>query len=274
MTLTITDKEFELIAAFIKKNYGISLKHEKKALVLGRLQQVVMQLGFQTFTEYYKYVVSDTTGQASTVLINHMSTNHTYFMRESEHFDYFKQVALPQISDTIRDKDFRIWCAGCSTGEEAYTLAMILEDFFPQQLMNWDKKLLATDISTKALEKAIKGVYSNEALSTMPAAWKAKYMKRLNDRESAFTDSIKKEIIFRKYNLMSPIMPFKKKFHTIFCRNVMIYFDSETKQRLIQQFYDLTEPGGYLFIGHSESLERNQLGYQYVKPSVYRKPFN
>ena len=271
-TLTITDKEFELLAIYIKKHFGINLKEEKKALVVGRLQQVVLQLGFNSFTEYYNYVIHDTTGKASTTLINQITTNHTYFMREATHFDYLKDIALPQISREITDKDFRIWCAGCSSGEEAYTLAMILEDYFPRQLTTWDKTLLATDISTKALEKAVKGTYLNESLSTLPAMWRSKYLIKTNDFESTFTDTIKKEIVFRKYNLMSPILPFRKKFHIIFCRNVMIYFDSPTKQTLIQQFYEAIEPGGYLFIGHSESLERHQYGFQYVKPSVYRKP--
>lgn len=271
-TLDLTDQEFELLATYIKSKFGISLKHEKKTLVLGRLQRVVMELGFNTFTEYYNYVVSDSTGQASAVLINQISTNHTYFMREASHFDYLKQVALPQLASNIKDKDFRIWCAGCSSGEEAYTLAMLLEDFFPQQLLRWDKKLLATDISTKALEKALLGIYPNEALATLPAAWHAKYIVKKDEFNSTFHQSLKNEILFRKYNLMSPMMPFRKKFHVIFCRNVMIYFDTTTKNRLIQQFYEALEPGGYLFIGHSESLESHKFGFQYVKPSVYRKP--
>lgn len=271
-SLTITAQEFELLAAYIKKHYGINLKEEKKALIVGRLQQVVLQLGFSSFTEYYNYLIQDRTGQASTILINQISTNHTYFMREAVHFDFFKHVVLPELTPTISDKDLRVWCAGCSTGEEAYTLAMILEDYYPKQLVNWDKTLLATDISTKALEKAFKGVYPVEATATMPPTWKTKYLTRINAQETMFTEAIKREILFRKYNLMSPIMPFKKRFHVIFCRNVMIYFDAPTKNRLIQQFYEATEPGGYLFIGHSESLERHQYGYQYIKPSIYRKP--
>lgn len=274
ISLNITDKEFDLISSYIKNNFGISLKHEKKSLVVGRLQQVLMQLGFNTFTEYYNYVINDPTGQASTKLINQISTNHTYFMRESSHFDFLKQVALPQLASKIINRDFRIWCAGCSTGEEAYTLAMILEDFFPQQIMGWDKKLLATDISTQALEKALKGSYTNEALSTLPASWRNRYLIMKDKHSSVFTQSLKNEIVFRKYNLMSPMMPFRKKFHIVFCRNVMIYFDLATKNRLIQQFYEAIEPGGYLFIGHSESLESHKFGFEYVKPSVYRKPLH
>ena len=271
IAISISDEEFALLARYIKNHFGIHLKEEKKTLLVGRLQQVLHQLGMTNFSQYYQYLISDQTGQASNTLINNISTNHTYFMRETDHFDFFKNTAIPNLARNIKDYDFRIWCAGCSSGEEAYTLAMILEDCFGSQFPAWDKKMLATDISTKALEKAVKGIYTEEAIANLPVQWKSNYFDKLNTGLYTVKQRVKNEIYYRKFNLMSNNMPFKKKFHIIFCRNVMIYFDTPTKNKLIQQFYEATEPGGYLFLGHSEALERTKYGYQYVRPSVYRR---
>ncbi|MHB8064854.1 MAG: CheR family methyltransferase, partial [Ruminiclostridium sp.] len=172
---------------------------------------------------------------------------------------------------TISRKDIGIWSAGCSSGEEPYTLAMIIDEFFGIESRNWDTKILATDISSKVLDMAIHGIYENDRIASLPPQWKMNYFKKLDDDKFILIDKIRNEIIFRKFNLMDKIFPFKKKFHVIFCRNVMIYFDNKTKMELIEKFYNLTEPGGYLFIGHSESLGQDNINYKYVIPSVYRK---
>ena len=270
-TLNISNQEFQQIAQYIHAHYGIHLKDEKKTLLVGRLQQLVHKLEMNSFSEYYNYLVTDRTGNAAKSLINHISTNHTYYMRESDHFFFLRDHCLPQISPQKSNRDVRIWCAGCSSGEEAYTLAMILEDFYGSQLPSWDKKLLATDISTQALEKAITGTYSADAVGSLPVLWRTKYLRKVSNLQYEILPKIKEEILFRRFNLMAPTLPFKKKFHAIFCRNVMIYFDGPTKDKLIQQFYEATEPGGYLFLGLSESIDRNLFGYKYVQPSIYRK---
>jgi chemotaxis protein methyltransferase CheR len=171
----------------------------------------------------------------------------------------------------VQNRDIGIWSAGCSTGEEPYTIAMIIDEFFADDKKWWDTRILATDISGKVLEKAGLGIYSSESLSYVPVRWRNKYFRKHGENTYIIDDRIKKEIIFRKFNLMEDIYPLRRKFHVIFCRNVMIYFDKITKDRLVEKFYNFTEPGGYLFIGHSESLNRNESGYKYIMPAVYRK---
>lgn len=239
-------------------------------LIEGRLANVLSEKGFDSFRKYLDYVYSDTTKSEITLLINKLTTNHTFFMRESEHFNFFKEQVLPYLSRTIKDKDLRIWSAGCSYGQEPYTLAMIMQDYFEDKNSLWDKKILATDISVKALQSAEKGEYDEEALEKMPKMWKLNNFKKVNNEIYQINEKLKKEIIFRTFNLMDEF-PFRRKFHVIFCRNVMIYFDAATKNKLIKKFYDMTEPGGYLFIGLSESLNREEMPYKYVMPSVYRK---
>jgi chemotaxis protein methyltransferase CheR len=148
---------------------------------------------------------------------------------------------------------------------------MIIDEFFGKEKFYWDTKVLATDISSKVLEEAKKGVYKNTQTDTLPSKWRLSYLNKIDSECSAFNDKIKSEVIFRKFNLMETVFPFKKKFHVIFCRNVMIYFDSKTKCELVKKFYDLLEPGGYLFIGHSESLNREETNLKYIMPAVYRK---
>jgi len=269
--IAITKEEFRQLADYIKSNYGIQLKEEKQALVTGRLQNVLVEHNFNNFSEYFNYIIKDKTGDAAVTLMNKITTNHTYFMREPEHFFYFRDTVLPYLKKKATGKDLRIWSAGCSSGEEPYTLAMIIDEFFGSEKRGWDAKVLATDISNKALEAAQKAVYNNKEIAPMPSTWKLNYFKKLDATSSVVADSIKNEVIFRRFNLMNQTFSFKKKFDVIFCRNVMIYFNNETKWELVNKFYDLTESGGYLFIGHAESLNRDLTKYKFIMPAVYRK---
>lgn len=267
----ITEKEFRMLADYIKKNFGIHLKTEKMSLVTGRLNSYLEQNKFESFSAFYDYVINDKTGAAVTALMDRITTNHTYFMRESVHFDFFKEKVVPYLVNTINDKDMRIWSAGCSSGEEAYTLEMIVKEVLGDKAPLWDTKILATDISNRVLETAVKGVYTNESISSLPATWRLTYFDKTDATYSTVKDSLKKEVLFRKFNLMEKTYPFRKKFHVIFCRNVMIYFDNETKNEVVNKFYNCLELGGYLFIGHSESINRETSDFKYVMPSVYRK---
>lgn len=269
--VTITDKEFNQLAAYIKEQYGIFLKKEKKQLVIGRLHNVLQEGGFSNFSDYYEYLISEKSGTAVDVLINRITTNHTYFMREPNHFYFFRDEVLPFLKEHVRDRDLRIWCAGCSSGEEAYTLAMITDEFFTEKKMSWDTKILATDISDKVLKAARTGVYRKENMTHLPPLWVMKYFTKQSPELYEINEKIKKEVIYRRFNLMEQLFPFKKKFHVIFCRNVMIYFDQKTKVELTKKFYDMLEYGGYLFIGHSESLFGSKTGFKYIMPAVYRK---
>lgn len=267
--ISINENEFKELTQFLKGNYGINLIN-KKNLIEGRLAPILIKKGFKSFREYLDYVKADTTKCELTTLINKLTTNHTFFMREAEHFRYFKDKVLPYLHSTVKDRDLRIWSAGCSSGEEPYALAMIMEDYFAAEKGLWDKKILATDISVHVLETAEQGIYSSEALTNIPKSWEINYFNNINNNTYTVNKKIKNEVIFRVFNLMDEF-PFKRKFHAIFCRNVMIYFDKETKDRLVRKFYNMTEPGGYLFVGLSESINREEIPYNYVMPSVYRK---
>lgn len=268
--ILMTTKEFSMLAAYIKQKFGVNLGLEKKTLVQGRLHKIIDNMNFTSFKEYYEYVANDKTGKADVELVNAITTNHTFFMRESSHFEYFSNNVLPYLYRVIKDRNLRIWCAACSTGEEAYTLAMLIRDFFSIRSQEWDTKLLATDISLNALAAAKQGCYSAEALACIPAKWRNIYFKKQIDDQYQVIETLKDEVIYRQFNLMNTQFPFKKKFHTIFCRNVMIYFDTPTRQALVRKFYDYLEPGGYLFIGHSEVLDRSS-AFKCIMPAVYRK---
>lgn len=273
MSLSISDREFREMADYIKTHSGIHLKNEKKTMLLSRLEPLLLQLGLDSFTGYIQYLHRNSGGAALSVLVERITTNHTYFMREAEHFDFLQQQVLPQLQSTIRDRDMRLWSAGCSTGEEPYALAMVLDRYFKslQGSAKWDKKILATDLSPAVLDKATKGQYSDEAVRALPPSWRTAYFRQAGDGKLQVSESLKREIIFRKFNLMEENFPFKKKFHIVFCRNVMIYFDIETKLRLLRRFYEAIEPGGYLFIGHTESMDSRLAGFRYVRPAVYQK---
>lgn len=269
--ITITDKEFKQLAVYIKEHYGINLKDEKRTLVTGRLQNELVQKGFRNFTDYYQYILSDNSGNAINTMVNKITTNHTFFMREQDHFYFFKDYILPLFKKEVKDNDLRLWSAGCSSGEEPYTLAMIIDEFFGKEKIWWDTKILATDISSRVLEEAKQGVYGTEELSSLPSHWKTSYFREFDNEKVILIDKIRNEVIYRKFNLMDERYPFKRKFQVIFCRNVMIYFDSETKRELINKFYNSLEYGGYLFIGHSESLGREDTRFKYIMPAVYKK---
>lgn len=192
-------------------------------------------------------------------------------MREAEHFYFFRDRVLPYLAATVKDRDLRVWSAGCSSGQEPYTLAMIIDEYFRDHKHLWDTKVLATDISSKVLNEAKNGIYTYQEVEPLPVLWKLNYFQKSGQEYYKVTDKLKEEVIFRKFNLMEKRFPFRKKFDAIFCRNVMIYFDHKTKIDLINKFYDMLEYGGYLFIGHTESIPRNETEFEYVMPAVYRK---
>lgn len=268
--LTLNENDFRKLITFIKGRYGIDLS-QKRQLIIGRLSNTVVSMGYSTFTEYIEHILSQKNPQDIELMLNKLTTNYTFFLRESAHFDYFRDTVLPYLEKTKRDHVLSIWSAGCSSGQEPYTLSMILKEYFGSKAGNWDSRVLATDISQNALKAAASGIYDEESLSAIPSAWKQKYFKRTNEAGVyQVADVLKNNVIFRTFNLMDPIR-FKLKFDVIFCRNVMIYFDQQTKDALVQRFFNATVPGGYLFIGHSESLNKATTPYKYLMPSAYRK---
>ncbi len=268
--LSINDTQFIRLTDYLKRNFGVNLV-KKRTLIESRLNNYLVKNGFSSYSEYLDYAFGDATGMEIKQILNLLTTNYSYFMREWEHFKYFRDRVLPELAPVLRDGDLRTWSAGCSTGQEPYTLAMILSDFLSDRRLAWDAKVLATDISDKALSCAKEGVYQDDCLKNVPAVWKLSYFNKISGNEWAVNDKLKDEVIFRRFNLLEEEFPFRKKFHVIYCRNVMIYFAEDTKKELISKFYDATANGGYLFIGQSESLDKSETGYQFIMPSIYKK---
>ena len=268
--LTLQDTEFRTLVKYIRENFGINLT-QKRNLIEGRLGNHLQDNGFADYTSYLDHVLSDKSGNELMNLLNRLTTNHTFFMREAAHFDFIRQHALPEFEKTLPGKEIRSWSAGCSSGEEPYTLAMLLHDYFGMAKNRWDTKILATDISQKVLEQARQGRYAASIAENLPAGWAKRYFQPAPGGELIVNDRIKSEIVFRSLNLIQETFPLKSKFHIIFCRNVMIYFEKETKIKLVKKFYDMTEPGGYLFIGHAESIGRDETDYTYIQPAVFQK---
>lgn len=271
MEYTLSDEDFRRIVAYAKSRYGIELG-QKRIIVEGRLKNYLALHGYKSYEQYIDAVLADEQGREAKSFVNLLTTNHTFFMREFEHFEYMREVVLPQLKrKEERTKDLHIWCAAASSGEEPYMIAMILMDFFGVEHREWDTTVLATDISTKVLKKALKGVYAEEQLMNLPEAWRKRYFTKYDEGHSIVKENLREQVLFRQFNLMDPL-PFRKKLHIVFLRNVMIYFDDETRNQLVERVYDFMEPGGYLFIGTTETLDKSSTRFQYVKPSIYKKP--
>ncbi len=268
--ILITEHELNEIITFVKKRSGIDL-NGKRSLVTGRLDHYLARNGYSSYSEYMDAVRRDITGNEAINLVNSITTNHTYFMREFEHFEFLRREVLPELKQKEREaKDLSIWSAACSTGQEPYTLAMVLKEFFGLEYSQWDTKVLATDLDTKALSRAVRGRYSAQQLRDVPEAWKQQHFRQINDAVYEVKPELKREVIFRQFNLMEPF-PFRRKFHVVFLRNVMIYFDDAAKRKLVNKIYEFTEPGGYLVIGATEFIDRSATRFKYVCPSVFRK---
>jgi chemotaxis protein methyltransferase CheR len=274
---TISDKEFKQIRELVYSRFGINLTEQKKALVTGRLNKVLREGGFQSFQDYIDHVTKDESGKALSLLVDRISTNHTYFYREPDHFTFFEEQILPSLiqqQKSIGKKSIRIWIAGCSSGEESYMLAMLIREALGHEVSSWDIGLLATDISTVALGKAEAGIYRKENIIHLPAKLKNKYFKKISDEEFQVSEDLRKMVLHRRLNLMRKSFPFKGTFQAIFCRNVMIYFDQITRDDLLAKFAGVINPDGFFFIGHSETLGRSNTLFNYVMPAVYRRTEN
>lgn len=274
--MEISDKEFSLFSRIIEESSGIKLGIHKKELLKNRLYRRLNLLGLTSFSEYFRYVTEiDKTGHELTQMVTAISTNVTYFFREEDHFDFLRERVLPDIfkrkgKDGL--KKIRCWSAGCSTGEEAYTIAITMCDFFNDGLRDWDIRILATDVSTKVLDTAKRGVYKLSALENVPSHLVKRNFYRGFDMCEGLTmvkRHLKEMVHIRYLNLMDDSFPFKGPFDFIFCRNVMIYFDKPTQRELLSKFHRYLDHGGHLFLGHSEGLTGTHSGFKYVAPAVY-----
>ena len=266
--MTINADDFLRLTTFIKQKYGIDLIN-KQQLVECRLNNYVENSKYTSFTDFLNAAFADKSGIEIANIINRLTTNHTYFNRESDHFVHLAKELLPKKEKEIMNHQLCIWSAGCSFGNEPYNVAMCIDDYFGFRKSAWDCKILATDISFNALDKAKRGVYSAESIKELPAAWQQRYFTKLKDGTYQVVPKIRKEVVFRYHNLMEPIA-FKKTFDLILCRNVMIYFDEPTREHLCSRFYDNMNHDAFLYIGHTETINNKELDR--VRPAIYRKP--
>lgn len=260
---------------------GIKMSPAKLPMLQSRLQRRLKALGLSSLDEYQSYLFDSAQGEEERVhFINAITTNKTDFFREPQHFDYLVRTALPALdageNPDLRERSWhlKLWCAGCSSGEEPYTLAMILSEFGAHR-RNFDFSLLATDISTKVLDHARLGIYDEDRIDPVPQAWRPKYLLRSKDREQKqvrLRPELRSKISFHRLNFMAADYGVKELFEVIFFRNVMIYFDKPTQEAVINKLCRNLVPGGYLFVGHSESLAGLNLPVKSVALAVYRKP--
>lgn len=273
MQQELQHEDFIKLLTFVQKNYGIDLS-KKKQLIQSRLQSTLYAEGYANFSQYVEHITKTNNRDDIEHLLNKLTTNYTYFLREAEHFEFFRDTILPYLIATKKGKkSLNIWSAGCSSGEEPYTISMFIKEFLGSQASLWDTRVLATDISMDVMRAAQKGEYAAESLKNLPEAWKKRYFRKSpsDPTKVLVSDELKRNVIYRPFNLMDPIK-FKTSFDVIFCRNVMIYFDQPTKDALVSRFFHATVPGGYLLIGHSESVNRAATNYSYIMPATYRKP--
>ncbi len=266
--IKLTDEEFIVLVNHVKKEYGIDLS-KKRALIEGRLYNTMIEKKLSSFSQYMNLLFKDKTGNEAINLINRLSTNHTFFMREPQHFEFIQNSILPFWEENNKIRNINIWSAGCSSGEEAYSIAMTLDDYFGYNKELWNIKIIATDISTNSLEKAKRGIYIESNVSNVPELWKKKYFIDNKDGTFKICDKIRKSVIFKPFNLMNDFS--YQHFDLIFCRNVMIYFDLKTREELINKFYNATKKDSFLFVGHAEVINRSSTKYKYVKPAIYKR---
>lgn len=270
----LKDADFQKISRLIYDQAGICLSEGKEALVKSRLGKRIREGQFGSFRNYYDHVVNDASGKELVQLLDSISTNFTSFFREGQHFDFLRSELMPELMETKRDREkkLRFWSAGCSSGEEPYSIAITLLEAIKNP-STWDVRILATDISTKVLGVAGSGVFRKDRVQSIPRDLLKKYFLRGDGNWKDFVrvkDSLKQHIHFKRLNLMAPFR-FNEPFDCIFCRNVMIYFDSKTRKHLVNRFYECLDKDGAFLIGHSESLTGIKNSFKYVRPAVYRK---
>jgi chemotaxis protein methyltransferase CheR len=262
--------EFLKISQMVYDYCGVDLRHGKESLIAARLGKKLREFQLSSFHEYVEYVTKDATGNAMAVMVDHLTTNHTSFFRESQHFDFLTKTIYPTLKSR---SEIHVWSAACSSGEEPYSIAMsLLEDVGEAAATR--VRIKATDISTRVLEKAKRGVYETERFRGISEVLLQRYLlkgRNASANKYRFKDEIRSMVDFSHLNLMD-VLPENYRCSVIFCRNIMIYFDKPTQESLVRRLADRLEDGGYFFIGHSESLNGISHGFDYVSPATYQKP--
>ena len=266
MSLELTTEQFDRISETMMTVAGIRLPPGKETLVRSRLSKRLRALGLTGFEAYLEHIDGDGSGAELAEMVDALTTNKTSFFRESAHFDFLAERVLPELNGR---SELKVWSAGCASGEEPYTLAMVLAEHLPEPL-DRNARILATDISGHSLAVARAGIYGSGLVESVPQPLRRKYLERRSDGRYGVKASLKEMTRFARLNLMGD-WPMRGPFDAVFCRNVMIYFDRETREELVARFHGLIREGGYLFVGHSESLTGLTHEFQYVQPAVYRR---
>ncbi len=274
----LSQKDFSRLSAFVYEHCGIKLPPSKKTMLEARLRRRLRALDMKSYDDYCDYLFGPV-GQKEEIvcMIDLVTTNKTDFFRESAHFDFLLGTCLPEFCEPGNGGVWRkmsVWSAGCSTGEEPYTLAMVLCEY-AESRPGFRFSILATDISTRVLEKAALGIYDEERVGPVPPAMRRKYLLKSRDRSKGLVRVApvpRSTVDFRRLNLMNENFGLRERMDVIFCRNVIIYFDKATQEGLVNRFARSLAPGGYLFLGHSETLCGMDVPLVQVAPTVYRKP--
>ena len=274
--LSIPYKDFRRLGELIHNVSGIKVSDPKKTMIESRLQRRLKKLGMQSIQEYLDYLFSPDGMQDELInMIDEVTTNKTDFFREPGHFDFLTKNALPEMIEAHSEeihKRLTIWSAGCSSGEEPYTLAMVLSEFASQRRFSF--LILATDISKSMLEKAARAIYDAERIAPVPVDLQKKYLLRGKDRTQQrfrVVPELRQLVKFRILNFMDSDFGFREPIDIIFCRNVIIYFDKKTQEELLRKFCNSLTSRGYIFMGHSETLFGMDLPLVQVAPTIYRK---
>ena len=261
---SLSKTAFKKIQTFFAKHSGIVIPEHKKQLIVNRLNKHMQDLGFQDFETYCHYITNDAKASQRTEVVDLLTTNETYFFREPEHFNFLANAILPSINQPLR-----VWCAAASSGEEPYSLAMVLSE--KRGHHGWD--LIASDISVRMLESAAQGLYRMQRLEFMPSPYLKKYCRKgVGSYDGTFMvdEDLRKRVKFVQHNLLDKASALGQ-FDIIFVRNVMIYFDAAVKDKVLENLLAQLKPGGWLITSHSESLLGRALGLEQIKPSIYRK---
>lgn len=270
---TLAENTFKKLLELAYALTGINVSSEKKGLIEHKLRKVLRECQLSSFEELYEKMIADGDKYLVQTFIDRVSTNFTYFFREPDHYEALSRDILPSLTKSLlQDNDYlRIWSAGCSSGEEPYTIAMVIHDTITNHKTHLTYKILATDISERMLKKAIKGEYPYDSLKNVSKYWKEKYFKKTKDGYLHINHVVKDNIVFRKLNLKNKHFPFKRKFHIIFCRNVLIYFDRPTRINILHNLQKHLQIGGYLFLGHSEFDSYLYNYFTKAGRSIYKK---
>lgn len=276
-SLEFSPQSFARFAQFITHELGIKMSEEKITMLRGRLMRRLRVLQMSSLNEYQSYLFDSPHAEEELVhFIDAVTTNKTDFFREPQHFDYLRRTVLPAFLEEYDcSQRFTLWCAGCSSGEEAYTQAMVLE-WFANQHPGFHYAILATDISTRVLEKAQNGIYPEEIVEPIPAEMRRAFLlksKNRDEKKVRIAPALRSKISFHRLNFMDKEYGVRNLFDVIFFRNVMIYFDKTTQETVLNKLCGNLKPGGFLFVGHSESINALQVPVVQVSSSVFRKPY-